>query len=72
MPRRNKRKMMVSEPHRYTPSLFNNGYKQYSGCAFVGMGSAGLTTDSKCLKVPPSRSREVCDAEINRRTNTAS
>ena len=71
MPRRNKRKTAI-EPHRHTPSPYAKGYKaKCSGCAFAGLGSACLTSDGKCLKLPPT-AREVDDAETYRRTNKSS
>jgi hypothetical protein len=73
MPRRNKRKTAVTEPHSHAPSPFSRGYKPgCRGCAFVGVGSVGLTSDGQCLKTPPQKAREVGDAEIVRRTNTSS
>ena len=72
MPRRNKRKTAASEPHIHAPSPFAKGYRaKCSGCAFAGLGSVCLTSDGKCLKVPPN-AREVDDAEIVRGTNKAS
>ena len=72
MPRRNKRKTAVSEPHRHAPSPYAKGYKaKCSGCAYAGFGSVCLTSDGKCLKEPPPTVREVGDAEIVRGTNTA-
>jgi hypothetical protein len=73
MPRRNKRKTAGAEPHIHAPSPFSRGYKpNCRGCAFVGTNSVCLTSDGKCLKTPPTRAREVGDAEIVRRTDTAS
>ena len=72
MPRRNKRKDAVSLPHKHAPSPYSRGYKpECFGCAFVGFGSVCLTSDGKCLKTPP-KAREDADAEIDRRTDTAS
>lgn len=72
MPRRNKHKT-AAEPHRHAPSPYTKGYKRKcSGCAFAGFGSVCLTSDGKCLKMPPPNAREVGDAEIVRGTNTAS
>ncbi|MCL1853660.1 MAG: hypothetical protein FWF88_11630 [Peptococcaceae bacterium] len=73
MPRRNKRKTEAAEPHIHAPSPFSRGYKpRCRGCAFVGANSACLTSDGNCLKVPLPGAREVGDAEIVRRTDTAS
>jgi len=72
MPRRNKRKTAAAEPHIHAPSPFSRGYKPgCRGCAFVGANCVCQTSDGKCLKVPPT-AREVNDAEIVRRTDTAS
>jgi hypothetical protein len=72
MPRRNKRKTAATEPHIHAPSPYYGGYKpQCRGCAFVGTNSVCQTSDGKCLKAPPT-AREVSDAEIVRRTDTAS
>ena len=73
MPRRNKRKAAVKEPHRHAPSPFSKGYKpECCGCAFVGFGSVCLTSDGKCLKTPPPNIGGVDDAEVDRGTDTAS
>ena len=73
MPRRNKRKTAATEPHRHAPSPYARGYKpQCSGCAFVGFGSVCLTSDGKCLKLPPPSTREDSDAKTDRGTNKAS
>ena len=73
MPRRNKRKTAVSEPHIHAPSPFSRGYKpKCRGCAFVGANSNCLTSDGQCLKTPPPKAREVGDAEAVRRTDIAS
>ena len=73
MPRRNKRKTAASEPHRHAPTPYDKGYKpKCNGCAFAGIGSDCLTSDGKCLKLPPAAAREVGDAETDRRTNKPS
>jgi hypothetical protein len=73
MPRRNKRKTANSEPHKHAPTPFDRGYRpKCKGCAFYGDGNACLTSDGKCLKVPPPKTREEGDAKINRGTDTAS
>jgi hypothetical protein len=72
MPRRNKRKPAANGPHRHAPSPYEKGYRaKCGGCAFAGLGSLCLTSDGKCLKLPPT-AREVDDAETDRRTNKAS
>ena len=72
MPRRNKRKT-TAEPHIHAPSPLSRGYKPgCRGCAFVGANSVCQTSDGKCLKAPPPTAREVSDAEIVRKTDTAS
>ena len=72
MPRRNNRKT-TAEPHRHAPSPHAKGYKpKCSGCAFAGFGSVCLTSDGKCLKEPPSNTREVTNAKIVRGTDKAS
>ena len=72
MPRRNKRKSATADSHKHAPLPFSRGYKpQCRGCAFAGLGSVCLTSDGKCLKIPPP-AREVDDAKTDRRTNKAS
>ena len=72
MPRRNKRKTAVSEPHIHAPSPYARGYKiKCKGCAFAGLGSMCLTSDGKCLKLPPIE-REVDNAIADQRTNKPS
>ena len=72
MPRRNKRKTAVSEPHIHAPSPYARGYKvKCKGCAFAGLGSMCLTSDGKCLKLPPTE-REVDNAIADQRTNKPS
>ena len=73
MPRRNKRKTAVSEPHIHAPSPYSRGYKPgCRGCPFVGSNSACLTSDGNCLKTQPPIVKEVGDAEAVRRTDIAS
>ena len=73
MPRRNKRKTAVSEPHRHAPSPYTEGYKQKcNGCSFAGFGFVCLSSDGKCLKEPPPSAREVDNAEIDRGADTKS
>lgn len=73
MSRRNKRKTAATEPHRHAPSPFSRSFKPWCrGCAFAGTNSVCLTSDGKCLKTPLPKAREVGDAEIVRRTDTAS
>jgi len=72
MPRRNKRKMAVTEPHIHAPSPYARGYKKKcKGCAFAGLGSVCLTSDGKCLKLP-TVAREVDDSDVDRRANKPS
>jgi hypothetical protein len=60
MPRRNKRKTAVTEPHIHAPSPYARGYKQKcKGCAFAGLGSVCLTSDGKCLKLPKNRTNRL-------------
>ena len=73
MPRRNKRKPSISEPHKHSPSPFDRGYRQKcKGCAFYGMGNVCQTSDGMCLKKPPTKSREEGDAKTIGRTDAAS
>ena len=70
MPRKNRRK---TEPLIHAPSIYGRGFRANCiGCAFYGAGWICLTSDSKCLKAPLPKLKEVDDAENIRRTNTAS
>ena len=73
MPRRNNHKNLRRDvPLVTVPFSFDRDYKvKCSGCAFARYDSVCLTSDGKCLKLPPTAS-EVKNAETDRRTDSTS